>query len=71
MLTPTIDQLAAESNGRYLVAKLNTDENPHTASRYQISAIPTLLFFKNGQLADRLTGLHPKPTLSSHLSRLL
>jgi len=60
MLAPTLEQLAAESNGRYVVAKLNTDENPATARQFQIDSIPTLLIFKGGQLVDRLVGLQPK-----------
>jgi thioredoxin 2 len=70
MLAPTLEQLAAESNGRYLVAKLNTDDNPRTASHFQISSIPTLLLFKNGQLVDRLVGLQPKQAIASRLAQL-
>src|SRR5204863_406026 len=50
MIAPIIDQLAAESDGRYVVAKLNTDENRRTASQFRIDAIPTLLIFNHGQL---------------------
>src|SRR5438132_12816069 len=46
MLTPIIDSLAAEAGGRYVVAKLNIDQNPSTQAEYQISSIPTLLIFK-------------------------
>src|SRR5688500_7117098 len=42
MLAPTIEQLAAESNGRWVIAKLNTDENPRTASQFNIASIPTM-----------------------------
>src|SRR5205085_318341 len=45
---PILDALAAESEGRYRIAKLNVDDNPLTASRYQIASIPTMLIFKNG-----------------------
>ncbi len=69
MIAPTIDQLAKESNGRYVVAKLDVDANPEVASRYQISSIPTMLLFKDGQLIDRIVGLQPKAALETRLQR--
>lgn len=68
MIAPIMDELAAESNGRYIVAKLNVDENPATATRYRIDSIPTMLIFKHGQLVDRIIGLHPKQAIHSRLS---
>ena len=67
MIAPAIDQLAAESQGRYKITKLNVDENPMTASRYQIASIPTLLIFRDGQLIDRLIGLQSKPAIAERL----
>ena len=67
MIAPTIESLAAESKGRWLIAKLDVDRNPGTAQRYQISSIPTLLIFKNGQLAETLVGLQPKPAIAARL----
>jgi len=69
MIAPTIDQLAAESAGRYRVAKLNTDENPRAAAQFRIDSIPTLLIFHQGQLVDRLVGLQPKPAIAARLDR--
>jgi len=69
MIAPTIDQLAAESAGRFVIAKLNTDENPNTAAQYRIDAIPTMLIFHRGQLVDRIVGLQPKPAIVSRLER--
>ena len=66
---PIMDQLAAESNGRYRVAKLNVDENPQTASRFQIASIPTMLIFKKGKLVDRLVGAQPKDAIAARLKR--
>ena len=68
MVAPTIDALAAESGGRYLVAKLNTDENQRTASQFRIDAIPCMLLFKHGKLIDKLVGLHPKPAIAARLA---
>ncbi|MCA1605507.1 MAG: thioredoxin [Acidobacteria bacterium] len=64
---PIMDQLAAESNGRYRVAKLNVDENPRTAAQFQIQSIPTMLIFKNGKLIDRLVGAQPKQAIAARL----
>ena len=64
---PIVDQLAAESNGRYRVAKLNVDDNPVTASRYQVASIPTLLIFKNGNVIDRIVGAQPKQAIVERL----
>ena len=64
---PIMEQLAAESNGRYRIAKLNVDENPITAAKFQIQSIPTMLIFKNGKLVDRLVGAQPKPAIAARL----
>ena len=68
MIAPVMDQLAAESGGRYVVAKLNVDENPSTASRFRVDGIPALLIFKNGQLVDRIVGLQPKQAIAARLA---
>ena len=68
-MTPTIEELAEEYEGRVRVGKLNTDENPQTATMQQISAIPTVMLFKNGQLVEngRFVGLTPKNMFKSAL----
>jgi thioredoxin len=68
-IAPIIDQLAAESAGKYRVGKLNVDENPRTAQQYHIDSIPTLLIFKDGKLVDKLVGAHPKPTMVAALQK--
>ena len=60
MIAPVIEQLASELAGRVKVAKLNTDENPMTGSRFNVRSIPTLLVLKDGQEIDRLVGAMPK-----------
>ena len=67
VIAPVIDQLAAESEGRYKIGKLNVDENPVTASRYQIASIPTMLIFKDGELVDRMIGLQSKKAIAERL----
>lgn len=71
MLSPMIAELAKEYDGKAKICKLNTDENPSTATRFQISAIPAILFFKGGQLADQMTGVRPKPEIKSVIEKLL
>ena len=68
MVAPVLDQLAAESNGRYKITKLNVDDNPRTASQFNIRSIPTLLIFRNGNLVDQLIGVQPKQTIASRLA---
>lgn len=67
MIAPLLDQLAAESNGSYRIAKVNVDENPQVSSRFQISSIPTMLIFKDGKLIDRLIGAQPKQAIAERL----
>jgi len=71
MIAPVLDQLAAESAGRYTIAKLNVDENPRTASQFNIRSIPTLLIFKNGRLVDQLMGAQPKAAIAARLQAQL
>jgi thioredoxin 2 len=67
-IAPVMDELAAESAGRYVVAKLNVDENPGTARQFRVDGIPALLIFKNGQLVDKLVGLQPKQAIAARLA---
>jgi thioredoxin 2 len=69
MIAPIVDQLAAESAGRYVIAKLNTDENPGIAAQFRIDAIPTLLLLHRGQLIDRIVGMQPKQALQARLEK--
>lgn len=70
IIAPILDQLAAESGGRYKIAKLNVDENTQIAARFKIRSIPTLLVFKNGQLVDSILGAVPKQTIAARLAAL-
>jgi thioredoxin 1 len=71
MISPIIDQLAKEYYGKIVFGKLNVDENPEGARRFEIMSIPTLLFFKDGKLIDRVVGALPKNILEARLNRLL
>ncbi len=57
---PALEELAAEYAGKVKIVKLNVDENPNVASKYGIMSIPTLMIFKNGEMASRLIGAYPK-----------
>jgi thioredoxin len=67
MVAPTLDELAAEASGRYLITKLNVDENPRTAGQFNIRSIPTMLIFKDGALVDRIVGVQPKQAIAARL----
>ena len=67
MLAPTIDELADEYNGRIRIGKMNTDESPQTATSHGISAIPTVMLFKGGEVVERFVGVTPKDKFASSL----
>ena len=69
MMSPVIDELATDLKGKITFGKLNTDENQDMAMKYQVQAIPTLLIFKDGKLADRKVGALPKKVLAGELTK--
>lgn len=64
-IAPALDEIAAEMDGKVTIAKLNIDENQNVAVKYGIRSIPTLMVFKNGEVADTHTGAAPKGRLAS------
>jgi len=70
-LAPTVDALASEFDGRATVAKLNVDENPNIPGRYAVRGIPTLLLFKEGELAETIVGLRGKDDIAKLIERHL
>ncbi|BCX04292.1 MAG: hypothetical protein KatS3mg053_2230 [Candidatus Roseilinea sp.] len=69
MVAPTVEQLAREFAGRAVVAKLNVDDNPRTAERFNVRGIPTLMIFKEGRPVERLVGVQPPTVLRQALAR--
>jgi thioredoxin 1 len=69
MVGPLVEKLAGEFAGKVLFAKCNTDQNPRIATNFQISAIPTLLFFSQGRLVHRVIGAYPEEALRSQIIR--
>lgn len=68
-LAPTIEEIAKEYNGKALIGKLNVDENPITAEKFQVFSIPTMILFKDGKEAERLVGLCQKSRISEILNK--
>jgi thioredoxin 1 len=68
MMEPLLEEVAAESSGKIVVGKLNVDDNPETAMRYDVMSIPTLLVFVNGEVAKKLVGAMPKKKLLEEIS---
>jgi thioredoxin 1 len=67
MLSPTIEAMAKDQSGSVVFAKLNTDENYGTAGKFRISGIPTLLFFKDGTLVDKVVGAAPREMIEDKI----
>jgi thioredoxin 1 len=68
LIAPALEEIAGTMGNKVKVVKLNVDENPATASKYEIMSIPTLMIFKNGQLASRQVGAAPKQKLQQWIS---
>ena len=71
MMSPVIDKLAEEYAGRIKVGKVNVDENSDLAVKYGIMSIPNMVFFKNGEVVDRVVGAIPKPQMQAKFEKNL
>ena len=70
MIAPVLDKIADAMAGQAVVAKVNVDEAPGVASRFRVSSIPTLLFFKNGEVREQVVGLQSEADLTARLKAL-
>jgi thioredoxin 1 len=68
MIAPALEEIAGTMGGKVKIVKLNVDENPATAAKYGIMSIPTLMLFKNGELASRQVGAAPKQKLEQWIT---
>lgn len=71
LIAPIIEELAEEYIGRAKIVKVNTDENPEIASRYKLIGVPTIMFFKDGNVVDQLVGVVPKGQIKAKLDSLI
>jgi thioredoxin 1 len=68
MIAPALEEISGAMNGKVKILKLNVDENPATATKYGVMSIPTLMIFKDGQLASRQVGAAPKQKLEQWIT---
>ena len=68
MIAPALEEISKSLNGKVKIVKLNVDENPNTAAKFGIMSIPTLMLFKDGQLASRQVGAAPKAKLEQWIT---
>ena len=71
MMSPVIEELAGDYDGKVKIDKLNTDENRSIATKYNIMSIPTILLMKDGQIVDTVVGAIPKTTLQGKIDKML
>ena len=71
MIAPALEEMARESDGKVILAKVNVDENPGLAARYGIRSIPTVLFMRNGTVLDHVIGAVPKSQFKKKLEGLV
>jgi thioredoxin 1 len=71
MVSPILDQIAAEHAGKIKIVKLNVDENPATAMKYQITSIPAMKVYRGGEVVKTVIGAKPKQALESDLAEFL
>jgi len=71
MVAPVLEEIAQEKGDQLKIVKLNTDENQQTAIAYEVLSIPTLILFKNGQIAKKVIGAYPKRKLEAELEPAL
>ncbi|HEX2736803.1 MAG TPA: thioredoxin [Acidimicrobiia bacterium] len=71
MIAPSLEEIASEQRGKLTIAKLNVDDNPDTARRYDVMSIPTLLIFKDGEPVKRLVGAKGKGQLLQDLAEYI
>jgi thioredoxin 1 len=68
---PSIDELSAEYEGQALIGKVDVEENNDLAEKYAIRSVPTLIFFKDGEMVDKVVGLQPKAAIEAKIKDLL
>jgi thioredoxin 1 len=70
MIAPVLDELSAEIGDKAKIVKINVDDNPESATKYNVMSIPTLLIFKDGQVVNQLVGVQPKDRLKAAIEQV-
>jgi thioredoxin 1 len=70
MMAPAVDRLAQAYEGRVKIGKLDVDDNPEVAQKYEIQSIPTIIFFKNGEMVDKMVGFQSEEALKNKIESL-
>jgi len=71
MVSPIIEELAKDYEGKVVIGKLNTDENPETSGQYNVMSIPTVMIFKNGKPVQAMIGVQSKQTYKTEIDKVL
>jgi len=71
MITPIIEELSTEYEGKAVIGKVNVDNNPEVSSKYGIRSIPTILFLKNGEIVDKQVGVATKKAIEEKINKAL
>ncbi|MDL1955652.1 MAG: thioredoxin [Candidatus Desulfofervidus auxilii] len=71
MIAPIMEELATQYENKVKICKINVDENPITPGRFEIKAIPTIIFFKNGKVYDQIVGVVPKSMIEQIIEKML
>ncbi len=71
MIGPVIEEMHTEYEGKAIIGKVNVDENPGVSAQFGVRNIPTILFIKNGEIADKVVGAVPKAQMTSKLDAIL
>jgi thioredoxin 1 len=71
MVAPVLEEIASEKGDQLRIVKLNTDENPEVSAQFEVLSIPTLILFRNGQVAKKIIGAYPKKRLEAEIEPAL
>lgn len=69
MVAPILEDLSVQFNGSVKIVKVNVDENPNLAAKFNVMSIPTMIIFKDGKAVDQMVGAMPKPAIATRLER--
>ena len=71
MIAPVLEEIAAEAGDKFKIVKVDIDKDPQLANAYSVNSVPTLVFVKNGKVADQIMGAFPKPVIMDRIKALI